>query len=214
MVSVLIEFVVWAIGSCLVSEFLGYALHRLLHSDKIRILSRSHMEHHLQLYGPLADQRPEGGYHDATNDRFSLGNVGLEWLIPGAGLLLVCILLLNVFHVRIRFQITFVGFALAWSFITFSYVHDGMHVRDFWMAGSPILKRWFVKARLRHDIHHQQLNDVGLMDKNFGIGLSIFDRVFGTHLRSSKSFNTAGYRAALRRYACLSSREITSEGKQ
>jgi hypothetical protein len=41
-----------AVGSCSVAEFLGYWLHRLLHSDKIPALSRSHMIHHLRYYGP------------------------------------------------------------------------------------------------------------------------------------------------------------------
>src|SRR5262247_398803 len=106
-VNFLFKFCAWAIGSCLVSEFFGYLLHRLLHSDKIRVLSRNHMEHHLLLYGPLAAQRPAGGYLDATGDRPALGNVGLEWLIPGGMLLLTCVLVLNLLHVQVPFQITF-----------------------------------------------------------------------------------------------------------
>ena len=35
------------ICSCLVAEFIGYWLHRLLHSDKLAWLSRNHMAHHL-----------------------------------------------------------------------------------------------------------------------------------------------------------------------
>ncbi len=209
----LIRFVAWAIGSCLVSELLGYLLHRLLHCDKIRILSRSHMEHHLLLYGPLAEQRPEGGYLDATGDRPALGNVGLEWLIPGGILLLTCVLVLNLLHVQLLFQITFVAFAVAWSFVTFSYVHDGMHIRDFWMSRIPIIRTWFLKARLRHDIHHQQINDEGLMDKNFGIGLSVFDRILGTHLSEAKPFSEPGFKAATRRYSFLGSRPVESGGK-
>jgi len=209
----LIRLVAWAVGSCLIAEFLGYLLHRLLHSDRVHILSRSHMEHHLLLYGPLAEQRPEGGYLDATGDRPALGNVGLEWLIPGAVLLLTCVLVLNLLHVQVFFQITFVVFALAWSFVTFSYVHDGMHIRAFWMGRIPIIQAWFLKARLRHDIHHQQINDEGLMDKNFGIGLSIFDRILGTHLTDAKPFNRPGYTAATRRYSFLGSRPSESEGR-
>jgi hypothetical protein len=29
-------------------------------------------------------------YHDATDNRFSVGNVGLEWLAPSAIILLLC----------------------------------------------------------------------------------------------------------------------------
>lgn len=172
------------------------------------------MEHHLLLYGPLEEQRPEGGYLDATVDRTALGNVGLEWLIPGGVLLLICIMVLNLLRVHIVFQITFVVFATAWSFVTFSYVHDGMHIRDFWMCRTPIIRAWFLKARLRHDIHHQQINDKGLMDKNFGIGLAIFDRILGTHLAEANPFNWLGYKAAARRYHFLTSEPLESEGKQ
>lgn len=161
------------------------------------------MEHHLLRYGPLAEQRPEGGYLEATGDRPAIGNVGLEWLIPGGLLLLGCVLVLNVFHVRFIFQITFVAIALAWSFVTFSYVHDGMHIKDFWMAKAPFLRSWFLEARLRHDIHHQQLNEEGLMDKNFGIGLSIFDHIFRTHQIMPEPLNHRAYKAALHRYSFL-----------
>jgi hypothetical protein len=40
------------ICSCLVAEFAGYWLHRLLHSEQVPMLSRSHMAHRLILYGP------------------------------------------------------------------------------------------------------------------------------------------------------------------
>jgi hypothetical protein len=63
---------------------LGYLLHRLLHSGRIGFLSRSHMKHHLALYGPLQPQRPGTAYHDATTGDVAIGNVGLEWLLPGA----------------------------------------------------------------------------------------------------------------------------------
>jgi hypothetical protein len=56
----------WIGISILVSELLGYLLHRLMHSGKITFLSRSHMRHHLLLYGPLDPQRPGSEYRDAT----------------------------------------------------------------------------------------------------------------------------------------------------
>jgi len=43
--------------SCLVAEFAGYWLHRLLHTDKLSFLSRGHMLHHLLLYGPTQPMR-------------------------------------------------------------------------------------------------------------------------------------------------------------
>jgi len=87
------------ICSCLVAELTGYWLHRLLHSDKLPVLSRSHMVHHLLLYGPMQPMRAEH-YKDATRGRFSLGNVGLEWLAPSAVVLAFCWGIMFLFHVR------------------------------------------------------------------------------------------------------------------
>src|SRR5215467_9888067 len=93
----------WLAGSVFVSELLGYLLHRLLHSGKIGFLSRSHMRHHLVLYGPLQPQRSRE-YLDATDERTSLGNIGIEWLVPGALLIVVAAGTFRVFHVRALFQ--------------------------------------------------------------------------------------------------------------
>src|SRR4249919_3634515 len=99
----------WLVTSIFVSEFLGYLLHRLLHSGKIGFLSRSHMRHHLVLYGPLQPQRSGPEYHDATTDSVALGNVGLEWLIPGAMLLLTSIVVLHWLHVTLFHRVVFVA---------------------------------------------------------------------------------------------------------
>jgi sterol desaturase/sphingolipid hydroxylase (fatty acid hydroxylase superfamily) len=190
-------------ASILVSELLGYVLHRLLHSGKIGFLSRSHMKHHLVLYGPLQPQRPSAGYQDATTGEIALGNVGLEWLIPGAIVLTSSIALLYLLGVALRYQIAFVATSLVWSFLMFSYLHDRMHIAGFWMERNRWLRLWFVQARRSHDIHHWALNDEGLMDKNFGIGFFFFDRLFGTHTREQRRFNHRGYHAALRRFGDL-----------
>src|ERR1700751_5910816 len=127
----------WFAASIGVSELLGYLLHRLLHSGKIGFLSRSHMRHHLVLYGPLQSQRPGSGYQDATTDSIALGNVGLEWLVPGPFLLVLSITVLHFFGVSVIYQSIFVAGSLAWSFIMFSYLHDRMHIADFWMERNP-----------------------------------------------------------------------------
>jgi len=191
----------WLAASILVSEFLGYLLHRLLHSGKIGFLSRSHMRHHLVLYGPLQPQRPGSSYHDATTDAVALGNIGLEWLVPGALLLALSVTVLHFLRVPVFHQVVFVVGSLAWSFVMFSYLHDRMHVADFWMERNPFLKHWFVSARDAHDIHHLALNDEGLMDKNFGIAFFFFDRLFATWTIQWPSFNRRGYAKALRRFA-------------
>jgi sterol desaturase/sphingolipid hydroxylase (fatty acid hydroxylase superfamily) len=193
----------WMLGSVLIAELLGYFLHRLLHSDKVRFLSRSHMTHHLVLYGPLQPQRPDGGYQDATTGQIALGNIGLEWLVPSGLILGIALTIFWFLGVALRYQIVFVTCSLGWGFLMFSYLHDRMHVKGFWMERTVILRRWFVKARRLHDIHHWTLNNDGLMDKNFGIGFFFFDRVFRTFLGRGQSFNHSGYAAAARRYGFI-----------
>ena len=96
------------ICSCLVAEFAGYWLHRLLHSEKFPMLSRNHIAHHLILYGPTQPMRADS-YKDATHGRFSLGNVGLEWLAPSAVLLIVCWAFLFVLRIPLIYQVIALG---------------------------------------------------------------------------------------------------------
>jgi len=189
----------WTFGSCLSAELMGYALHRLLHSGAIGFLSRSHMQHHLVQYGPLEQQR-SANYRDAIDQRLALGNIGVEWLMPAALLLIVALVLFRILGIPLLYQVVYVGCTLGWSFLMFSYLHDVMHVEGFWLEKTPLLKRWFAGARRRHDIHHRALNDQGIMNKNFGIGLFLFDRLFGSHCDVEPGFNPTGYQAAMERF--------------
>ncbi len=67
------------LSSCLVAEFTGYWLHRLLHCDKVQFLSRGHLIHHFLVYGPQQSMRSTG-YKEATEGRFSIGTIGNGWL--------------------------------------------------------------------------------------------------------------------------------------
>jgi sterol desaturase/sphingolipid hydroxylase (fatty acid hydroxylase superfamily) len=189
----------YVLSACVVAEILGYFLHRLMHSGLILFLSRNHMKHHLVLYGPLQDQR-SAHYHDATDESISLGNIGMEWLVPSALLLLATIASLHTLHVTAFYQTIFIASMLGWSFLMFSYMHDVMHVKDHWLEQVPILHYWFIAARRRHDIHHRALNNKGLMDKNFGIGFFFFDRVFGTITNQEPLFNHSGFEMAQKRF--------------
>jgi sterol desaturase/sphingolipid hydroxylase (fatty acid hydroxylase superfamily) len=190
----------WLAASIFVSELLGYFLHRFLHSGKINFLSRSHMKHHLVLYGPLQSQRPSAGYRDATTDNVAIGNIGLEWLIPGGLLLGTSVAVLSALNVSVFHQAVFVSGCLAWSFLMFSYVHDRMHIAGFWMERNIWFRKWFMAARTVHDVHHRALNDEGFMDKNFGIAFFFFDRLFGTLANEPQPFNERGYVAAMSRF--------------
>ncbi len=187
------------ICSCLVAEFAGYWLHRLLHSDKLPFLSRNHMAHHLLLYGPTQAMRAER-YKDATHGRFSVGNVGLEWLAPSAVLLALCWGAMCVFRVRAIYQVIALSNLVVWPFFTFSFLHDAMHLRNSWMARLPIVNIWFRRARRFHDIHHHSLNNAGRMNVNFGIGFFLFDRIFRTLATRHRPLNRKGLAIALQRY--------------
>lgn len=75
-------------GSIVVAELSGYWLRRLLHTDRFPSLSWGHLIHHFLIYGPRQPMRASE-YHDAANNRFSVDNVGLEWLVPSGIILLL-----------------------------------------------------------------------------------------------------------------------------
>jgi len=158
------------------------------------------MKHHMVLYGPLQKQRPSAEYLDATIGRVALGNIGLEWIAPSAVILATVAVALRLFRVSLIHQAICIGTTLAWSFLMFSYLHDRLHVKNFWMERNSILSAWFRSSRRLHDIHHRVLNDRGLMDKNFGIGFFLFDRLFGTLSPEQSPFNHRGYAVAKERF--------------
>jgi len=197
--------------SVLIAELAGYWLHRLLHSDKVRFLSRGHLIHHFLIYGPRQPMRSKLGYRDATDNRFSVGNIGLEWLVPSAVILAICWTAMILLRVPRVCQAIAVFSLLGWPIFMFSYLHDRMHEENFWMTRVPILKIWFLKARRLHDIHHRSLDADGRMDTNFGIGFYFFDRFFGTIAKRHRPFNWSGYEIAKQRYLLEESGEDFEE---
>jgi sterol desaturase/sphingolipid hydroxylase (fatty acid hydroxylase superfamily) len=187
------------VDSVVVAEFAGYWLHRLLHSGRIPALSRGHLIHHFLIYGPRQPMRAED-YHDATANRFSVGNVGLEWLAPSAIILFLCWGVMALLGVPPIYEMLALCTLLGWPLLMFSYLHDRMHIENFWMTRVPLLKTWFLKARRMHDIHHRRVDSEGFMDTNFGIGFYFFDRFFQTLAKRHRPFNWTGYRAAIERY--------------
>ncbi|MDH5719139.1 MAG: sterol desaturase family protein [Spirochaetia bacterium] len=181
------------------TEFIGYWLHRFMHIDKIKYFSLSHMIHHLKLYGPKMPKRTDK-YLSAVINRASIGKVGLEWLIPAGACVIGTFFLIYLIGFDIYFNSVFIVVTISWILVNFNYIHDGMHVKDFWMTKNKIVKSTFLKARRLHDLHHMELNNKGQMNKNFGISFFWFDRIFGTYQKHPKPFNEEGYEAALKRY--------------
>ena len=192
--------VVATLVDSVVAEFAGYWLHRLLHTDKFPALSRGHLIHHFLIFGPRQSMRAAECL-DATDNRASVGNVGVEWLAPSAIFLLFCwgaMALLGVppmYH-----QVLALCMLLGWPILMFSYLHDRMHIRNFWMTRVPLLRSWFLRARRLHDIHHRSVNSKGFMNTNFGIGFYFFDRFFRTMAKSHRRLNWEGCQAAIGRY--------------
>jgi sterol desaturase/sphingolipid hydroxylase (fatty acid hydroxylase superfamily) len=187
------------VDSVVVAEFVGYWLHRLLHSDRFPALSRGHLIHHFLIYGPQQPMRAVE-YRDATNNRLSVGNVGLEWIAPSALILFLCWGVMALLKVPLVYQVLALCTLLGWPLLMFSYLHDRMHLESFWMSRVPVFKTWFLEARRRHDIHHRSINGEGHMDTNFGIGFYFFDRFFRTLAKRHRPFNWKVYQTAIQRY--------------
>jgi sterol desaturase/sphingolipid hydroxylase (fatty acid hydroxylase superfamily) len=191
------------LAGCLVAEFAGYWLHVLMHSNKIEFLSRNHMIHHLLIYAPNKPQRQGGEYLLSTYGRASVLGLGLEWVLPVGLIVAALAAAMTALSVAALDRAIVLAAAMAWGVLMFWYMHDAMHLRGFWMEENRLLKRWFLTARRRHDIHHMDLLDDGRMTKNFGICLFFFDRLFGSLAVEHERFNPEGLQAARRRYAFI-----------
>ena len=190
-------------AACVFTEFLGYWLHVLLHNEKIPFLSRNHMIHHLVVYAPNKPQRPSRAYLSSTHGRAGLLGIGLEWLLPVGILLPLVLFALRLARLAPALQAVFIAASLGWGFLMFSYMHDAMHENGFWMASNEFCRNWFLRARLRHDVHHMDLDASGRMTRNYGICFFAFDRLFGTLIERHGKFHQAGLLAAHKRYAFI-----------
>src|SRR5215468_3049846 len=131
------------VSSCVLAEFLGLLASSSAPQWQDARTESRHMRHHLLLYGPKQNQRPSEPYMDATVGRVALGNIGLEWLVRSGLVLGASLGLFWLLGVRVMYQAIYVGLALGWSFVTFNYLHDRMHVKGFWMERNRWTKSWF-----------------------------------------------------------------------
>lgn len=193
------NYLISIVGGLVFTEFVGYWLHILLHSEKIAVLSRSHMIHHLRDYGPRKPlHRKE--YLSSADNRASLFGFGFEWMAPILLIISISLALLYAFNISWQCQLAFIGTGLFWGYVLFGYMHGAMHLTNFWMMKIPFIKKWFLSIRRLHDFHHLQITEDGRMLANYGICFFWFDRLFGTFSPQNKSFNENGHQAALIRY--------------
>lgn len=183
----------------LFAEFVGYWLHILLHSNKIRFLSDGHMLHHIRLYGPDFPQRSEE-YRDSAISRANILGYGMEWVIPVIALIAVIFSVGWFFDIPFLYQISFASAAFIWAWFLFGYMHVALHLENFWMLRSKLFKNWFLRVRKWHDIHHIHLSDNGKMNKNFGICFFAVDRIFGSLEKDLEPINKNGLKAMKIRY--------------
>lgn len=187
-------------AAILYTEWVGYWIHILLHSEKIPWLSRSHMLHHLRDYGPKRPLHREGQYINSSEGRANFFGVGLEWFLPAICIIIFTVIGLSLFGVVWQYQLLFVLTGSLWGHFLFGYMHSSMHIKNFWMMDIPILRGWYLSIRKLHDYHHLQISPDGRMLKNFGICFFWFDRILGSYSKNSEKFNQSGYEAALVRY--------------
>jgi hypothetical protein len=165
------------VGGWLFAEICGYLLHILLHSEKIPFLSRSHMIHHMRIYGPKRSLRPCDTYLISTEGRPAILGAGMEWLAPIAAIIAMSFAISELLVIPRFYFLLFTISALLWGYLLFGYMHDAMHLSHFWMQRIPGLHRWFLRIRRLHDIHHRQISDDGRMSTNFGICFFFMDRL-------------------------------------
>lgn len=185
--------------SWLLAEFYGYWLHVLMHSDRFRWLSHRHMHHHLKSYGPLMKMRTKIYRKDREEDLLIAG-LGLEWFLPALALAIITAAVEWVIGLSVVEIVLSEIILIVYSVFLFWYLHDAMHVKKSWVLKVPYLNRRFIQARRNHDIHHLSVTDDGLMNTNFGIAFSFFDRIFGTYRRNVGGINKTGVKAAYERY--------------
>jgi sterol desaturase/sphingolipid hydroxylase (fatty acid hydroxylase superfamily) len=188
------------VGAVVYTEFVGYWLHILLHSEKVPALSRAHMLHHLRDYGPKKPLHRSGAYLNSAESRTNFLGVGMEWFLPVLLIISGSLAMLWLLGVPASHQIVFLLTGILWGHFLFGHMHSAMHLTDFWMLKVPVLNIWFRKIRQLHDFHHLQISADGRMQKNYGICFFWFDRLFGSYSPKPKEFNHSGHEAALVRY--------------
>lgn len=175
---------VWVvILSILYTEFVGYVVHRLLHSGKIPWLHELHMEHHEEHYPPGSNQLSDT--YRYIDRKTWLDNIGWEWVLPIAIVVIPTGVLLFLFGVSIQHLLAAVMISLLWTWAFLDYAHKLLHVKNTWIENNYVLKNWFKEVRRLHYIHH---ND---MTTNFGIAFFWYDKLYETFTRKLKNRDQA-----------------------
>jgi sterol desaturase/sphingolipid hydroxylase (fatty acid hydroxylase superfamily) len=151
-------FAVFAIGSLLLVEFIGYFWHRFAeHDGKLgKLIQRKHWVHHEEDY-PVTNLRPpeRTTYKDAKS---------WTWYVLAAVVTAIIFLVL-----QLREAIPLAAGSLLYAQCVVSYFHSVFHLEKHWLHRFG----WFRRLTKLHDIHHW-------VPGNFGIVFFGMDRIFGT----------------------------------
>ena len=141
-----------------VFEFLGYCVHRFIHTKLASSMYKSHMAHHLDIYPPE---------RFLTFDYVGAGKNNTVFVFLPFGLVLGA-LIFWLFSTELAILLI-IEMAVV-SFFN-SYIHDATHVKYHWLEKFD----WFLRLRDIHRVHHVD------MKLNYGIFTFILDRLFKTY---------------------------------
>ena len=196
----MLEWGTLVLGSLFIAELYGYFLHVLLHSYIFPSLSIGHMNHHISSYPPGKKMRSNKYIQNIKENDVLVFGLGLEWLVPSFIILVFTIFfewLIGISFFKIAISVSII---LLYTIFLFWFLHETLHIKNHPILKIKIIKKWYLKARKMHDIHHHYVNEEGLMNRNYGIAFFLFDRVFGTYLPKLRGkFNKDGAAIAKKR---------------
>jgi len=164
-------FILTILISYIITSLFGYVIHWSLHQSWAGQFNTAHMTHHLKLYPPedfTSDTYRHAG-KDSTPKFFALAAIPLiiTPIILGALGILSWYLVVTVLVME-----GLMGFL-------HDYIHDAFHIYNHWMSRVPVLKVIFHKWVELHYLHHVN------MEKNYGIFVFHWDRLFGSFWKRS-----------------------------
>jgi len=163
MLILILKILLGCLFSSILTTFLGWAIHWMLHQHWSWVFHDAHMNHH-QIQYPPTNFLSQDKYRDAGKDNTAYFFIGA--FVP----VIAGIVCLIVFHwisilVGLSMLLTMSGWGLLYN-----YLHDQFHIANSWCHRIP----YFTKLRALHFIHHLDMN------LNFGIVLFQWDKLFKT----------------------------------
>lgn len=149
--------------SLVLSNFLGYWIHRALHQKWAGPFYRAHMQHHLELYP--ADKLTSSTYRNAH--WYNRGP--FLFTPPFLVIVLTAIGIAQLLHAPMWTVIDIACIFIVFGFVN-DWIHDSFHLEKHFLQKL----RYYRLIRIAHLFHHVN------MDKNYGIVSYEWDKIFKT----------------------------------